>query len=793
MKNRFQKFLCFLLLMIAANTFAQNPAIDSLEQVLSLHQNEKDTVRIKLLNELAKQYLRINPDKAIAYSNEAVELSKKNNLTKGISLAYNNIGTVYRLKGKYKEALDFHQKALVIDHETGDKNSEALSLNNIGNIYLSQGVYDKSLEFYFKSLALRQEINDKSGIATSFNNIGLVYKNQGNYDKALEYYENSFQIFKEINDKKGIANSFNNFGTAYLQKGNYEKAIENYLNSLKIFEEIGDKVGQSSTLNNMGNIYYNQFSFTKALDCYEKSMAIKEQLGDKSGIALSLVNIAGVYAEQGNYKKALETTTKALAIQEEIGDKKRIPSALNNIGEYYFLQDNYDKSLEYYMRSLQMQESIGVNDIMSTTLHAIGKIHKLKGNYTQSIEFLDKALAISKENGELEIAKSIYSSFGETYSKMGNHQKSYEYQVLYSNLNDSLKSIQNEKSIAEMQTKYETEQKEKEIELLNVEKQKQEDAQANQRKILYLVLAVLALIIILAGTIYNRYRANKIVNAELELKNKAINKAKGEIEQQKEILEDKNLVITSSITYAKRIQEAILPTLEDIRSSLPDSFIFFQPKDIVSGDFYWFNKKDDKIFIAAVDCTGHGVPGAFMSMIGNDLLNQIANVEEITNPGEMLNNLHREVQFALKQRDGLNENHDGMDIALCCIDYKKKELQFASANRVLYFFNEAGEFKELKGDKNAIGGMIHTSRRNYSCFTIPFEKGDCFYIFSDGIVDQFGGKDEKKFGYKRLKNLFADNQQFKMSRQKELLEKTMLSWIGELEQVDDILVIGVRL
>ena len=310
---------------------------------------------------------------------------------------------------------------------------------------------------------------------------------------------------------------------------------------------------------------------------------------------------------------------------------------------------------------------------------------------------------------------------------------------------------------------------------------------------LYLVLAVLALLAILAATIYSRYRTNQKINEKLEQKNKAINKAKEEIEMQKEVLQDKNLVITSSITYAKRIQEAILPTMDAIHSALPDSFIFFQPKDIVSGDFYWFNKKDNKIFIAAVDCTGHGVPGAFMSMIGNDLLNQIANIEDITNPGEMLNNLHREVQFALKQRDGLNENHDGMDIALCCIDYKKKELQFASANRVLYFFNEAGEFKELKGDKNAIGGMIHTSRRNYTCFTIPFEKGDCFYIYSDGIVDQFGGKDEKKYGYKRLKNFFSENQQFKMSRQKELLEKTMNSWVGALEQVDDILVIGVRL
>jgi len=793
MKKGIQNFLIVFCLLIGATAFAQNAAIDSLEQVLLMHTSGNDTIRIKLLNELAKQYLRINPDKAIAYSNESIQLSNANNFKKGISPAYNNIGNVYRLQGKYKEALAYLQKALIIDHEMGDKSSEALSLNNIGNIYISQGAYDKSLQFYFKSLALRQEINDKNGIAISFNNIGLAYKNQGSYDKALEYYENSYQIFKEINDKKGIANSFNNFGMTYLHKGNSEKAIENYLNSLKIFEEIGDKLGQSSTLNNVGNIYFKQNNYIKALEYYQKSLKIKEILGDKSGIANLLLNIGGVYKEEGNYNKALENATRALKIHEAIGDKKGMVSSLINIGEYYSLQENYDKSLQYYFQSLTLMETIGYNEKYSETLQSIGLLYQLRGNYPKSLEYLSKALEIVKASGAMEQAKAIYYIIAETYAKMGNHQKSYEYQVLYTKLNDSLQKIQNEKAMLEMQAKYETEIKEKEIDKLNAENQKQEEAQVNQRRVLYLVLAVLLLIIILAATIYNRYRANRKINAELELKNKAINKAKGEIELQKEVLEDKNQVITSSITYAKRIQEAILPTLEDIRSALPDSFIMFQPKDIVSGDFYWFNKKDDKVFIAAVDCTGHGVPGAFMSMIGNDLLNQIANVEEITNPGEMLNNLHREVQFALKQRSGLNENHDGMDIALCCIDYKKKEVQFASANRVLYFFSEAGEFKELKGDKNAIGGMIHTSRRNYSCFTLPFEKGDCFYIFSDGIVDQFGGKDEKKFGYKRLKNFFTDNQQFKMIRQKELLEKTMSSWVGELEQIDDMLVIGVRL
>ncbi len=793
MKKGLHALIYFLFVSVAVTVRAQNPVIDSLEQVLTLHTDGQDTVRIIVLNELAKNYLRINPEKSLALSNEAIELSTKNNFKRGVSLAYNNIGNVYRMQGKYKEALEYLKKALVIDHEMGYKNSEALSLNNIGSIYLVEGKFDESLEYYFKSLALRQEINDKNGIATTFNNIGLAYKNKGNYDKALEYYENSYQIFKELNDKNGIAYSYNNFGMTYLHKGNFEKAIENYLNSLKIFEDVGDLSGQASSLNNIGNIYYHQDNYNKALEYYERSLRIKEQLGDKGGIAISLGNIAGVYDKEGNYKKALENATKALEIQEEIGDKNRMASSLNNIGEYYLKQDNYEKSLEYYERSLVMIESLGDNEQLANTLQSIGDVYKLKGNYAKSLEYLNRALKTAKAKGAMERVMKIYKSLAETHYKMGSHKESYENQVLYSKLNDSLKNIQNAKDMLDMQAKYESAKKDKDIEVLNIEKQKQEEAQQNQRRVLYLVLAVLALIIILAGTIYNRYRVNQKINEKLEQKNKDINKAKEEIEQQKEVLQDKNEVITSSITYAKRIQEAILPTMEDIRTSLPDSFIMFQPKDIVSGDFYWFNKKDDKVFIAAVDCTGHGVPGAFMSMIGNDLLNQIANVEDITNPGEILNNLHREVQFALKQRDGLNENHDGMDIALCCIDYTKKELQFASANRVLYFFNEAGDFKELKGDKNAIGGMIHTSRRNYTCFTIPFEKGDCFYIFSDGIVDQFGGKDEKKLGYKRLKNFFSENQQFKMSRQKELLEKMMVTWIGNLEQVDDMLVIGVRL
>jgi ligand-binding sensor domain-containing protein/serine phosphatase RsbU (regulator of sigma subunit) len=275
------------------------------------------------------------------------------------------------------------------------------------------------------------------------------------------------------------------------------------------------------------------------------------------------------------------------------------------------------------------------------------------------------------------------------------------------------------------------------------------------------------------------------------------------IEQEKKVLEEKvaertaelaqkNLDITSSIEYAKRIQEAILPELKEIRSHLPESFVLFKPKDIVSGDFYWFGTKKGKKIIAAVDCTGHGVPGAFMSMIGNNLLSQIIMENGIVEPDEILNELNKGVQAALKQGTHEVETRDGMDVALCVIDTETREVRFSGAYRPLLIVSD-GKLEKIESDKFPIGGAQMAAERIFTRHTKHLKKGDTLYMFSDGYADQFGGERGKKFMVKRLNELLLSMYKLSPNIQLETLESHIQEWKGSHEQVDDILVIGVRL
>ncbi|MBL7884537.1 MAG: SpoIIE family protein phosphatase, partial [Bacteroidia bacterium] len=263
------------------------------------------------------------------------------------------------------------------------------------------------------------------------------------------------------------------------------------------------------------------------------------------------------------------------------------------------------------------------------------------------------------------------------------------------------------------------------------------------------------------------------------------------VEERTQELAQKNKDITSSIQYAKRIQLAILPPLEQITKSFPQSFVLYKPKDIVSGDFYWFGVKDGKKIIAAVDCTGHGVPGAFMSMIGHNLLNQIISENGITEPDQILNSLHKGVQTALKQGTNIVDTSDGMDVAICSVDTKNNELKFAGAYRPLFMIKN-GTFGKIEADKFPIGGSQLDIQRKFTCHTISIDKGDTFYMCSDGYADQFGGEKGKKFMVKRLNELLLGIQAQAMDEQAKTLEYSFENWKGSYQQVDDILVIGIR-
>lgn len=273
-----------------------------------------------------------------------------------------------------------------------------------------------------------------------------------------------------------------------------------------------------------------------------------------------------------------------------------------------------------------------------------------------------------------------------------------------------------------------------------------------------------------------------------------------EVTEQKAIIEAKNHDITDSIKYAKNIQEALLPPLQNLHNELKDAFVLYLPKDIVSGDFYWFAKRNNKRFIASVDCTGHGVPGAFMSIIGNTLLNEIVTEKNITSPAEILNELHLGVKTSLKQSgNSENERRDGMDIALCSLNEEGTVLEYAGANRPLWFFkkNKLGEhaFEMIKANKFPIGGleMENEVKRTFTNHSFNVEKGDIIYIFSDGYADQFGGSKGKKFMVGNMQKLISEIYNKPIKEQEQLLLKNFLDWKGELEQVDDVLVIGFRI
>ncbi|PLX17381.1 MAG: hypothetical protein C0597_07055 [Marinilabiliales bacterium] len=306
----------------------------------------------------------------------------------------------------------------------------------------------------------------------------------------------------------------------------------------------------------------------------------------------------------------------------------------------------------------------------------------------------------------------------------------------------------------------------------------------------YLVLAVFIIIVIVK--IYTRRLELEKIRLEQIVKERTeeVVKQKDEIEKQRDEIADKNRSITDSIEYASRIQTAVLPSDEFAQEILPEHFILFRPRDIVSGDFYWMTKRDNQLVLIAADCTGHGVPGAFMSMLGVSFLNEIVNRHEITEASAILNSLRADIKKTLGQEGKEGEAKDGMDIALCIIDLEKMKLQYAGAYNPLYLFRN-NELVEVKADRMPIGIYIK-EKESFTNNDIDLQKGDVFYIFSDGYQDQFGGEDGQKFKTKNYKQLLLEIHQKPMAEQREILDKRIDEWRGKWEQVDDIIILGLR-
>ena len=348
--------------------------------------------------------------------------------------------------------------------------------------------------------------------------------------------------------------------------------------------------------------------------------------------------------------------------------------------------------------------------------------------------------------------------------------------------------------MADMRTDFEVAQKQIEVDLLTHQRR-------NQKYINILAAVASVLIILLAVGLYRRYIFVKLTNVKISTQRDEIESQRDEVEAQRDLLEaHRDLVVVQkneiieSINYAQRIQSAMLPPESYFSELLKDYFILYKPRDIVSGDFYWIKQVKQYIVLVVADCTGHGVPGAFMSMLGVSNLNEIVQRREITQANLVLNELRKQIKYALRQHGERDDPKDGIDMALCVLDLESMKMQYAGANIPFYLIKDVKgrpELREIKADRMPLG-YYQSEDVSFVNHDIQLDKGDSFYMFSDGFIDQKGGEEGKKFLSKNFKNLLLENHDRAMHDQKGILEKTLSDWMGDNSQIDDILVVGVR-
>ncbi len=645
------------------------------------------------------------------------------------------------------------------------------------------------------AVSLAQELinkNDKKTVspakkyfADALNNIGFYYNNKGDIASAIFYYKKSLTIRKEINDNRGIGECLNNLAYVFEQKGDIAGALEYYHKALESYELVKDQRGIAYALNNIGFVYQKQDDYNKALEYYKKSLLIRETIGDKYGIAQSLTNLGAIHKIQKNFDEALKIHLQSLNIQNELGDRSGISNSFNNIGYIYESKNDLGLALEYYKKSLEIREQLSEKKGMANSLNNIGRIYLLKNNYIEAKIAAIRSYQLSSQLGFPENISNASNLLASIYKKQGNYKDALDMYELYLKMHDSIHNESVRKNTAKQQLRYEYGKKAVADSVRYAEFKKVKDAeilaqqaQIEQDKIKrWALFGGLFLVFVFSIFIYNRFKITQKQKAIIEIQ-------KRDVEFQKEIIEQKQKEIVDSINYAKRIQYTLLANDELLRSNLLSHFILFAPKDIVSGDFYWATQKDQRFYLAICDSTGHGVPGAFMSLLNISFMNEAINEKNITAPNQIFNYVRERLISSLSKEGA----HDGMDGVLLC--FEKNSITYAAANNSPVLIRNNNLLK-LESDKMPIGFGI--SQQEFNLYRVEAQKGDLLYIYTDGFADQFGGPKGKKFKYNQLNDLLLRIHNSNLQSQCEALQLEFDNWKGKMEQVDDVLLVGIKI
>ena len=853
MKNIFtfikqmKKIILLIILVLAGEakqSFAQKQGkaiIDSLIAVLP--KEKEDTNKVNAYIKLFGEYIKFgDKDKALVFAQKGLSISSNIKFLKGEAKCLRSIGTVYLYKSDYGKALNYISKALKINEAINDKYGIIDSYQGLGNIYSYQSDYPKALDYYFKSLKIEDSISNelprgrasryqlkdffnseaeprginrqpnKQSTAYLYSTIAGIYREQHDYPKALEYSFKCLKIMETLNDKKGIGVSYCDLGLIYRYKGDYPKALDCFLKYLKFNEELNNKQAMGTAYTNIGCIYSDQLDNLHSLFYFYKSFNTAKLLDNKTGIILSSGNISENYLDiyqNDSLSKGQTLITKehishtelrdsalvylniGLDVAEKLQEKYWKSFVMSQFGNFYYKQKKYNEAVAYYLKSYSIVDST----------------HIMREKMWRSRDILS------------------------CYKNMKNWEVAYKWFETYIQCKDSIFNETKNKEITAKEMNYEFEKKQDAAKAEQDKKDAMSMAKLNQEKTKsYALYGGLALLLTFGGFMFNRFKVTQKQKNTIEQKEK-------ETQNQKTIVEEKNKEITQSIEYALRIQTAILPPTRIVKQYLENSFILYKPKDIVAGDFYWMetvgitdskfqisnstqqseisNLQSEIILFAACDCTGHGVPGAMVSVVCHNALNRAVREFGLTQPAAILD---KTAEIVIENFSKSEEDiKDGMDISLVSLKFessksKVAKLEWAGANNPLWIVrsrhselvsespdfemlkqvqNDDYELIETKADKQPIG--MNDDSKPFTNHTFTLNAGDTIYLFTDGFADQFGGETgEKKLTRKKFKEVLLSIQNKSMEDQCIALDNFIVDYRKQVEQIDDILVMGVR-
>ncbi len=664
-----------------------------------------------------------------------------------------------------------------------------------------------------EAISLAQRSGYQAGLAQAYRNTGLGYYMQGNFTEALRNWEPSLRLFELLNNEQGIANILNNRGAIYFSQGIFTLALEDYLRALPIAERLGDSLRMGTLELNIGSIYSEQVSTRdSAVGYYHHALEIGESIGYFDLISMAHINLGELYLVMENYDSAQYYFEKSLSI---VSGQIDMAISLNYLGTIEAERGNFDRAMKYHTDAMKLLEEENAQSEMVRVLLAMGATCEKQGEARLAIDNYMRAEELSRSMDLNEELSDAYGGLSSSYASLGDYRSAFKYLSMRNVIDNATLINETQKNINQLVFTYQLSDKQNEIELLERQSQIEQLKARRQRAILIATGAFGLLLLLMAVGLYNRMqfirRTNEMIREqrdEIESQRNEIEQQRDQIQHQHDMVYAQKELITDSISYAQRIQSALIPPPTVMDGMISDYFILFKPKDIVSGDFYWIKEVQDHLVVVSADCTGHGVPGAFMSMLGITLLNDLIGDRCYNAPSAILEQLRKKIKEMLVQEGQSDEQKDGMDMALVVLDRKNRELHYAGANNPLYIIRqkstagdlserthsvqENGEFSlfEVKADKQPIG--VHWEETSFRNHSIKLEKNDALYLFSDGFIDQFGGEQRKKFKSLNFKKLLLSIQSDPMGRQKEILEKTFEEWRGTYEQIDDVSVIGIR-